>query len=91
MLHLIVYDISDDKRLRKVARICEDFGVRVEKSVFECDLPDDRFMELWSRLRMSVLPDQDKVIDYPIGLVDRRKIRALGNVEHHKPALTYIF
>ena len=46
MLHLIAYDIASDKRLRRVARICEDYGIRVEKSVFECDLSDGDFADL---------------------------------------------
>jgi hypothetical protein len=39
MLHLVAYDISDPKRLSRVARVCKDYGIRVEYSVFECDLP----------------------------------------------------
>ena len=35
MLTLVAYDISDHKRLAKVARVCEDFGVRVQYSIFE--------------------------------------------------------
>jgi CRISPR-associated protein Cas2 len=38
MPHLILYDIADAKRLRRVARVCEDFGVRLQDSVFECDI-----------------------------------------------------
>ena len=91
MLHLIVYDIADDKRLRRVAKICEDYGIRVEKSVFECDLPDVQFSEMWSMLAEVILRDEDKVIDYPVGLSERRKIRALGMGSHQEPQLTIVF
>ncbi len=38
MLTVIAYDITDQRRLRQIAKICEDYGVRVEYSVFECRL-----------------------------------------------------
>ena len=41
MRYLVSYDISDPKRLRKVARSLEGFGVRLQYSVFECPLDDD--------------------------------------------------
>ena len=39
MFILLSYDIADSpERLRKVAKICENYGVRVQKSVFELDI-----------------------------------------------------
>lgn len=38
MKYLIAYDISSPKRLRLVAKVLLRFGLRLEKSVFECDL-----------------------------------------------------
>ena len=32
--YIVAYDISDPKRLRRVARVCEDFGYRKQLSVF---------------------------------------------------------
>ena len=81
MLHLIAYDIAIDRRLRRVASICEDFGFRIEKSVFECDLEDKVYDRFWSRLEATVDPDEDSIVDYPIGLLDRRRIVTLGVVK----------
>lgn len=81
MLHLIAYDIASDRRLRRVASICEDFGFRIEKSVFECDLDDSQYERFWKRIETVVNPDCDSVVDYPIGLLDRRRIRSFGNVK----------
>jgi CRISPR-associated protein Cas2 len=39
---VVSYDISDDKRRRKVAQIMEGYGYRVQYSVFECDLDKKR-------------------------------------------------
>ena len=90
MLHLIAYDISDARRLRKIARLCEDYGVRVEKSVFECNLDHGMFVELWGKLALLV-DESDSIIDYPIGLIDRRKIKTLGGIKRYEPQQTYIF
>lgn len=78
MLHLIAYDIAHDKRLRRVASLCEDHGTRIEKSVFECDLEDDKFNRFWSRMEKIVDPEEDAVFDYPIGLLDSSRVRTLG-------------
>lgn len=79
MLHLIAYDIGNPHRLRRVARICEDYGIRMEKSVFECDLEDAQAAQFWSRLSEAVNEDEDRVFDYRIGAVERRNIRRLGH------------
>ena len=91
MLHLIAYDIASGRRLRRVARICEDYGIRVEKSVFECDLSDGDFADLWTRLSETVCEEEDCVIDYPIGLIGRKRIRTLGECRHHERPLTLVF
>ncbi len=63
----------------------------MEKSVFEYDLKDQDFEDMWKRLSGIVNPDVDRVIDYPIGLVAREKIRELGKCGHSKPVLTRVF
>lgn len=47
---IVSYDISDPKRLRKVARACEDYGVRKQLSVFLCRLSATDFVKLRCRL-----------------------------------------
>ena len=90
MVHLIAYDITSGRRLRKVARICEDYGVRVEKSVFECRLSESDFAMFWKCLA-DVVSDGDNVIDYPIGLLDQKKIQTLGGAKRYEPENTYVF
>ena len=41
-MFIVAYDISDKKRLRKVAQICERFLIRVQKSVFEGELSNSQ-------------------------------------------------
>ena len=84
MLHLIAYDIANDRRLRRVAAICEDYGCRIEKSVFECDLDDATHGRSWGRLMAAINPDCDSVIDYPIGLLARKRIVTVGVIKRFK-------
>ena len=47
---LIAYDISDPRRLRRVAKVLERYGIRIEKSVFTCDLETAKIMKLQQEL-----------------------------------------
>jgi CRISPR-associated protein Cas2 len=64
--YIVAYDISDPKRLRKVARCCEDFGVRKQLSVFLCRLSPTDFVRLRSRLYDLLNLDEDQVLFIPL-------------------------
>lgn len=49
-MYVISYDISNNKRRRKIAKLMENYGTRVQYSVFECRLSTARLEELYSRL-----------------------------------------
>jgi len=66
MLTLVAYDITDDKRLRRVAQTCEDYGVRVQYSVFECFLEESEFDEFWLKLLELIDDDEDRLVAYKI-------------------------
>ncbi len=57
----VSYDIADPVRLRRVAALCEGYGERVQKSVFECHLKPARLQELRDRLARIIRPGEDKV------------------------------
>lgn len=63
---LVAYDIGDPKRLRKVARTCEDFGYRKQFSVFLCRLSATDFVRLRNRLYDIVNLERDQVIFIPL-------------------------
>lgn len=44
--HMVTYDIRDEKRLRKVARVMEGYGVRIQYSVFRCFLNERQVQRL---------------------------------------------
>ncbi len=66
MLYVVIYDISDDKRRRRVFNLLEGYGQRVQFSAFECVLNDRKFEELRSRLIKVVKMNEDSVRFYPI-------------------------
>ena len=82
MLILIAYDVSTTdkagrRRLRRVARACEDYGVRVQKSVFECQLGKTQFATLKYRLLQEMDFRQDSLRIYHLDEDVRNR------TEHH--------
>ncbi|GAB2741984.1 CRISPR-associated endonuclease Cas2 [Melaminivora jejuensis] len=71
MLVLVCYDVNTEtkagrRRLRRVAKVCESTGQRVQKSVFECQVDVARFEELERRLLAEIDPAQDCLRMYRI-------------------------
>lgn len=83
MMVVVTYDVStmDPKpgarRLRRVAKVCESYGVRVQKSVFECQVGASEWVELRAKLLKEIKEEEDSVRFYFIDQADRVRI------EHH--------
>jgi CRISPR-associated protein Cas2 len=84
--YLVAYDISDPKRLRKVATICEDFGYRRQFSVFLCRLTAVDLVRMKSRLYDVVDLDMDQVIFVPLCARCSEQIESLGRAIEHPNA-----
>ena len=72
MITLITYDVctSDpegSRRLRKVAKICTNYGSRVQMSVFECKITPAQRIELEHILKQTIDPDKDSLRLYDLG------------------------
>ena len=78
MLRVIVYDIACPKRLRRIAQVCEQSGVRIQKSVFECWLDEERFESLWAQLLTLLEPQEDTLAAYVLDAKAARLRRAAG-------------
>lgn len=76
--YLVCYDISDPKRLRKVATVCEDFGYRKQYSVFLCRLSATDLVRLRSRLYDIINLSEDQVLFVPMCAKCVTGIDALG-------------
>lgn len=86
MLVLISYDVCtrDDtgqRRLRRVARICQDYGKRVQFSVFECNVDPGQWELIKQRLIEEIDIKKDSLRFYYLGSNWRRKIEHIGAQE----------
>ncbi|MCP4235338.1 MAG: CRISPR-associated endonuclease Cas2 [Aestuariibacter sp.] len=83
MLVLITYDVSvitaaGRKRLRNIAKICLDYGMRVQNSVFECEVDPAQLVNLKKQLTDTFEPKEDSLRFYYLGKKGRRKVEHLG-------------
>ncbi len=70
-------DVGGPSRLRKVARACKSYGVRVQYSVFECSLTEKEWLLLKQSLLDIIDTSKDSVRVYFLGDDDAKK------TEHH--------
>ena len=83
MLVLVTYDgntssAAGQKRLRKVAELCERYGLRVQNSVFEVLVDAAQLAVLKSELSGVIDLDQDSVRFYRLGNNYQNRITAMG-------------
>lgn len=83
MMVLITYDVetmsrSGQKRLRRVAKTCEDYGLRVQNSVFECVLEPAKFAQLKFELLEIINPKKDSLRFYFMGSNWTGKVEHIG-------------
>jgi CRISPR-associated protein Cas2 len=83
MLVLVTYDVRTSEpggagRLRRVARACQDFGQRVQYSVFEIEVDPAQWTVLRARLENIINPQQDSLRYYHLGANWRRRVEHVG-------------
>lgn len=88
MMVLVSYDVSTtsangDKRLRRLAKACRDYGQRVQYSVFEIEVDYAQWAFLKSKLCDLIDPEQDSLRFYYLGTNWKTKVEHVGA----KPAL----
>ena len=84
MLIIVTYDVSTEssagrRRLRRVAKVCEGVGQRVQKSVFECNVSAMQYEELERRLVAEINHEQDSLRFYRLTEPVDLKIKQYGN------------
>lgn len=83
MLVLVTYDVSlvepsGARRLRRVAKACQDHGQRVQFSVFEIEVDPAQWAALKARLEKAIDPAQDSLRYYYLGANWRRRVEHVG-------------
>lgn len=86
LLVLITYDVSTvtsagQKRLRKVAKVCQNYGQRVQNSVFECIVDTTQFTRLKLELTEVIDESKDSLRFYQIGKNYKTKVVHIGTKE----------
>ncbi len=86
MLVLITYDVNTQdkegrKRLRKVAKQCVNYGIRVQNSVFECVVNASQCRELKNKLIREIDDEKDSLRFYYLGDKYKTKIEHVGAKE----------
>jgi CRISPR-associated protein Cas2 len=91
MLTIVAYDITDQRRLQRIAKICEDYGARVQYSVFECRLDADKFDRFWNDLLAAIDSSSDRLVAYKVCVACARHIRSAGTQTHQEKVVAYVF
>lgn len=83
MMILVCYDVRTDnaegqRRLRRVARACENFGQRVQNSVFECLLEPAQWAQLKDTLLKEAFLEEDNLRFYFLGKNWRKRVEQYG-------------
>ena len=83
-LYIVVYDIGNPKRWRRVFKLMQGYGEWVQLSVFQCRLSRRRHAELVARLDEMIDHDQDHVVLVDIGVAEgvEPRVVSLGKTFH---------
>jgi len=90
MMVLITYDVSTEtpggsKRLRRVAKVCTNYGQRVQKSVFECLVDPAQWAKLRAQLVEEIKDDEDSLRFYFLGSNWRGRVEHVGVQRSYDP------
>jgi CRISPR-associated protein Cas2 len=97
LLVLISYDVAIEnngqKRLRRVAKACQNYGQRVQYSIFECVIDPAQWTVLRQKLIDEIEPELDSLRFYFLGSNWRRRVEHIGakkSIDMEAP-LTYLW
>ena len=90
MMVLVSYDVATkdpggSRRLNRVAKACEDFGQRVQYSVFECLLDSAQWVKLRAELLGIIDPANDSLRFYFLGANWQRRVEHTGAKPGYNP------
>lgn len=88
MFVLVTYDINTEsyggaRRLRQIAKTCQNHGQRVQNSVFECVITPAEFVSLKNKVFAIMDKEKDSIRFYLLGK------NTAGKIEHYGAALAY--
>ncbi len=78
--YLVTYDIANDRRLKKVFKVCKNHGTHLQFSVFECDLNPRELVQLQRELKTLIKQDEDQVLFVSLGPAEGRGDRVISSL-----------
>ena len=92
---LVTYDVSTvtpegKRRLRHVAKLCEGYGLRVQKSVFEIVCTDAELFSLINSIHRAIDNTEDSIRIYKVPNGSFKSVRTIGTAQllpHHDPLI----
>ena len=90
MMILITYDVNTiendgNKRLRKVSKVCLDYGQRVQNSVFECSIDSAQLRIIKNKISKIIDFENDSIRFYYMGKNWERKVESMGKDDTYNP------
>lgn len=90
MMVLVTYDVNTEtasgrRRLRQVAKLCVDYGQRVQNSVFECSVTPAEFVEIKAKLLEIIDSEADSIRFYLLGKNWQNRVETLGRNDGYDP------
>jgi CRISPR-associated protein Cas2 len=90
MMVLVTYDVNTEsnqgkRRLQHISKLCQNYGVRVQNSVFECLVDPAQWTELRQKLIDMINTDKDSLRFYYLGKNWRRRVKHVGAKETYDP------
>ncbi len=90
MLVVVCYDVATtepegQRRLRRVAKTCKDYGQRVQFSVFECQVDPAQWTSLKQKLIDKIDPETDSLRFYFLGANWRKRVEQVGMKKSYDP------
>jgi CRISPR-associated protein Cas2 len=94
MMVVVSYDVAEDengkRRLRQVAKVCKNYGQRVQYSVFECLVDPAQWATLKSSLLKEIKAEFDSLRFYYLGANWKRRVEQIGAKPGYDPEGTLI-
>ncbi len=83
MYILVAYDVQTvdtegKRRLRRIAKICLNYGQRVQNSVFECKVSEQEYLFMKAEILKVMNPEEDSVRFYRLGTKYKEKVEHYG-------------
>jgi len=84
-MYFVSYDIANPKRLKKIAKTLENFGIRIQYSFFECEMEKSRLESLKADLLEQMNLKEDSLRIYPLCADCLKNTRTLGEGKIYVP------